>query len=290
MNLSQQSQWKDQVLSEVLHAISHDQELKQALIFKGARILNLHLKTHRQSLDIDSSMDMAFYAELPDLEEAAAWFGGHLEQALHRYFESQDPVRYTLESVTIRRNPPKIPHPRGWDMLVANLKVTDHLQESIRQPTVSLEIAAPEALGPTAVCQLAIDGSSIRAYTLHRIAGEKLRAFLTSLPEYRAKVGGGERVPRVKDLYDLCRIVEARPLPDADFWRRAAAEFRLACQSRYVDCAGPATFRQDWDAVRQSYQNDPSLTEVPWKKADSALTSLLHFLTELDLFPLSFPL
>ncbi|MCW1916283.1 nucleotidyl transferase AbiEii/AbiGii toxin family protein [Luteolibacter sp. GHJ8] len=290
MGPDQQRAWKDSVLQEVLQAIARQLELRRVIIFKGARILNLHLGTTRQSLDIDSNLDADFHESMSGPEEEAAWFQEHLLTALHRHFEDQDPVRFTLDSVAVRRNPPRFPHPRGWDMLVAEIRLTDERFRGVRGlPVLELEIAAPEPLGPHAVCELAIDGASIQAYTLHRIAGEKLRAFLTSLPAYRQKMSGGERAMRVKDLHDLSRILNARPISDHRFWSAAAAEFRLACESRRVDCEGPVTFKQNPELIRRAYEGDASLSAIPWEEAEQALDQVLAFLAEQGTFPLHFP-
>jgi len=55
MNKTQHEKWKNQLLGEVLKAMIAHETLKNALVFKGARILNIHLGTERQSWDIDSS-------------------------------------------------------------------------------------------------------------------------------------------------------------------------------------------------------------------------------------------
>ena len=289
MSPDQQRDWKDSVLREILQAVAHHEGLRNAIIFKGARILNLHLGADRQSLDIDSNLDADFHESMSGPEEEAAWFQARLQTALTRHFEDQDPVRFTLESLTVNKKP-KAGHPRGWDMLVAEIRLTDGRFRGVRTlPTLELEIAAPEPLGPQAICELAVDGANIQAYALHRIAGEKLRAFLTSLPAYRRKMAGGERAVRVKDLHDLARILSARPIAGTAFWAMAAGEFRLACESRRVDCESPATFKENWDTTRQSYESDPTLTKVPWDEAAHALDAVLAFLADHEVFPLHFP-
>lgn len=76
----------------------------------------------------------------------------------------------------------------------------------------------------------------MHAYTLVRIAGEKLRAFLSSLPAYRAKVKKPGEAVRAKDLYDISRIRRVHGLEQIEFWRRAGEEFHVACRYRYIDC------------------------------------------------------
>lgn len=292
MDQTQQNLWRDEALQEVLLAIAKQDELRSALIFKGARILNLHLGTHRQSLDIDTSLDFAFSKNMPNRDERIAWFQTHLETALRDHYEDQEEVRYTLRGITITSNPRTTPHHRGWDALIARIDVTNEkLRGNRNLPKLELEIAAPETLGENAVCDLQIDGASVRAYTLHRIAGEKLRAFLTSQPAYREKINSNTRTPRVKDLHDFARILRAHPISDEVFWKNAAHEFRLACESRYVDCDGPDAFLQRWEEIEQAYHSDPSLQHIPWEEAESALTTITARFAEWShVFPLSFPL
>ena len=51
-----------------------------------------------------------------------------------------------------------------------------------------IDLSAPESLGPLAIADLDVDGRQVVAYTLERIAGEKLRAFLSTLPTHLAKI------------------------------------------------------------------------------------------------------
>ena len=69
MNPSQQQQWRNAVLDEVLSAFAAYPELHDVLIFKGARILNLLLgNAGRQSLDLDSNLTVEFTQQIKDLE------------------------------------------------------------------------------------------------------------------------------------------------------------------------------------------------------------------------------
>jgi len=290
MNQNAQKDWKDEVLAHVLKAVVSDASIRETLIFKGARILNLHLTTNRQSLDIDTNLTMEFQQRHPDRAEQASWFETRIAEALHAYFEDQNPVRYTVESVKVLNRPAQRPHAFGWDGLVAELKINDQRFQGIRGlPKLEIEIAAPEKLGRNAVCDLPLDGIEIRAYTLSRIAGEKLRAFLTSLPTYRTKFGGSERVARAKDLFDLARILDSTPLDDTPFWDEVALEFGLACESRYVDCSGLQSFQEDWEQTEQTYKSDGNLAAVEWEDAASALASIVGFLEGAEIFPVNNP-
>ena len=289
MNPIQRERWVNEVLREVMTALMHDEALRDALVFKGAWILNFHLGESRHSMDIDATAEPGWVQEMGSLDGQEAFLREHLPRAVRRHFERQNPVRFTLEDVRFERNPANH-HPRGWDMLRMKLVIRDHRMANARGlPPAELEVAAVESYGVDAVEMRDFLGAPARVYALHRIAGEKLRAYLTSLPEYRAKMRGGDREFRVKDLHDLARIVRHRPLADADFWMKAMREFRLACESRFVDCAGPATFKQDWPQARLRYEQDRHLATVPFPEAEAALDEVLAALSRMGAFPLTFP-
>ncbi len=233
MNRETQQRWMNEVLNEVFLAVIASEPLWSALIFKGARILNLHLGDGRESLDLDSNVAPELVASVPDLESQAKFLEEHLAPALRRHFEHQNPVTFELVSVKVDRQPPK-GHPRGWNAFLLRIHIRDNRWAwVIGLPRLEIDVAAPETLGPDAVETMYVQGLSARVYALHRIAGEKLRAYLTSLPSYRQKMLGGEREFRVKDLHDIARILRARPLSDLTFWTRAGGEFKVACKSRW---------------------------------------------------------
>lgn len=278
-----------EVLREVMTAAMHDEALRAALVFKGAWILNLHLGDSRHSIDIDAAAEPGWVEEMGRLDKQEEFLREHLLRAVTRHFARQNPVRFTIEEAKFSRNPADH-HPRGWDMLCVKLVVSDHRMANVLGlPPVELEVAAAESYGPDAVEMRDFLGAPARVYALHRIAGEKLRAYLTSLPEYRAKMCGGDRKFRVSDLHDLARIVRHRPLTDAGFWAKAMREFRLACESRYVDCAGPETFKQAWAEARLRYEQDQHLKTVPFPEAEAALEEVSAAFCRMGVFPLAFP-
>jgi hypothetical protein len=73
MNPESRDQWINEILTEVFLAVIAWEPLRNALIFKGARILNLHLGDSRQSLDIDSNIAPELVASTPDLGAQAAF-------------------------------------------------------------------------------------------------------------------------------------------------------------------------------------------------------------------------
>lgn len=285
MNAGQRERWLNEVLQEVLTALMRDAELRRALVFKGAWVLNLHLGESRHSKDIDAAAGPAWVKEMGGLDNQEDFLREHLPRTIDRHFEQGNPVRFTLDAAKFGRSPAK-QHPRGWDMIKVKLVIQDARLSNVRTlPPVEIEIAAAESYGPDAVESRNFLGSTANVYALHRIAGEKLRAYLTSLPQYRAKMGGGTREFRVKDLHDLARIVRHRPLQDATFWNSTLWEFRLACESRLVDCAGLETFLQCKDEARLRYEQDRHLAAVSWDEAESALRSILTSIGDKSGFP-----
>ena len=289
MNRESRDQWINAVLNEVFLAVISWEPLRNALIFKGVRILNLHLGDSRQSLDIDSNIAPELAMTNPYVDAQANFLEQQLPLALRRYFERQTPVKYKLVRVKVDRNPPK-GHIRGWNQIKLKIGVQDNgLAGVLSLPKLELEVAAQETLGRNAVEILKVHGIPANVYALHRIAGEKLRAYLTSLPTYRRKMGGGEREFRVKDLHDIARILRARPAADAAFWAEAGREFILACESRLVDCCGLESFMEDWPLARARYEADGSLAKVPFAEAEHALKTVVGLLGQQKIFPLNYP-
>ena len=155
-------------------------------------------------------------------------------------------------------------------------------------PAVEIDVASPETLGSDALTRLELGGNDVMAYSPHRIAGEKLRAFLSSLPEYRKKIGWRADTCRVKDLADIARIIRCYPLSDRGFWEKAAEEFRLACTSRYVDCTGVETFAQNIEVTRQLYEQDVTIPRsIPFDECWRGITQVIRLFETFDIFPLT---
>lgn len=296
MGPDQASRWKNEALDEVFAALAASRTLAGRLVFKGARVLNRRLGAQdRQSLDIDMNLTAAFQAEFPERDAQRAAIQEEMLLALTRYFAEQEVVRYEGAQVTVQLKP-KSDHPRGWNAFEVRVGLRDLANPTISTfPALVLDVAAPETLGPHATAPLDIDGHEVTAYTLERIGGEKLRAFLSSLPAYRQKLRRPGEAVRAKDLYDIARIERARPLAagaNDDFWRDVATEFRLACESRLVDCAGLDTFAEALDVTRATYDADATLPrqDIPFEAAWAVITRVVERLDNLDVFPLTFPI
>jgi Nucleotidyl transferase AbiEii toxin, Type IV TA system len=243
MNQSDAERWKSDVLDQIFQALAASVPLEQALVFKGARVLNLRLGGGRQSLDLDSNLAPRFVETHPDREDQRALLEQEMAATIHKHFEAQNPVRFELAKLQVKTYPPNR-HPMGWDAFKVRINVNDLTKRLRNLPALDIDVAAPEELLDTSVSPIEIGSHCIVAYTLERIAGEKLRAFLSSLPAYRKKLKKPGDAVRAKDLHDLARIRRARDLVDGTFWRLAGKEFRLACKARYVDCAGLETFQE----------------------------------------------
>ena len=261
------------------------------LVFKGARVLNERLQeVGRRSLDIDSNLSQSFVDSIPERAIRQEHLERELQIAMSRYFESQSPVMYRLERIRIDPQPP-LDHPQGWDGYDVRISISDHTRPHVRGlPSLALDIAAPEPLRQDSIAPLTIGTATVLAYTLERIAGEKLRAFLSSLPQYRAKIKKPGEAVRTKDIFDLARIGRVRPIGNRQFWLRAGDEFRLACSSRFIDCRGLETFEQDLATTQSSYQNDPTIPSEPeFHEAWNTVRMIVAFLESSHLIPFEFP-
>ena len=293
MNRDDQARWKNEALDEVFAAMAARDTLTGYVVYKGARILNRRLSdVSRQSLDIDMNMTAKFVAEHPSAAQQRDAFEREIGAALQEHFARAPVMRWDVEGVTVRE---AAEHTFGWKGFDVLIRLRDFTRSNVRGlPTLQLDIAAPEELGVRSTAVLAVDGHNVQAYTESRIAGEKLRAFLTTLPAYRAKLGGGARAVRAKDLFDLVRIERAHPLADADsgeFWRDAADDFRRACASRSVDCAGLSTFAEGLETTTAIYDADATIDKaaVPFDVAWATLEGIVARLESLGAIPCRFP-
>jgi hypothetical protein len=289
MNPAQAEKWKDQVLDEIFEAFAESAELQHALIFKGARVLGRLLNTTRQSFDLDSNLSQQFTQAHPDKEGQRTFLENAMRAALQSHFENQNPVRYELERLSVRRRP-ATDHPQGWDAFEIRINVNDLTKVVRGFPALEIDVASPENLNAESVTTLQFGRHRICIYTLQRIGGEKLRAFLSSLPAYRKKLKKPGDAVRVKDLYDLAIIRRHHDLNDYAFWLAVGQEFRRACQSRFVDCAGMSTFQENWDLTRQSYSAATIPKDVPFQEAETTLTEIMEFLEKHRFLPFAFPM
>lgn len=292
MDRTRQEQWRREALDLVFAALAASKSLCNELVFKGARVLSLRLgEAHRVSYDLDANLLDAFVARHPDRTKQAETLHCLLEQSITEYCESQDPMRYRLEGITINNSPPQ-EHPLGWEGFKIRIRLRDFANEGVRGLSpVEFDVAAPEQLGDHSISPLAVGGGTVFAYTLERIAGEKMRAFLSSLPAYRDKMGKPGTSIRAKDIFDVAIIALSHPLTDTTFWETAGEEFRLACRSRYVDCCGVASFAERLDTTRAAYELDPTIpAELNFVSAWSRIESILEFWERQGLTPFQYPL
>lgn len=292
MNPTQQQAWKRDALDMVFSALAESDELSQFLVYKGARILALRLgELHRASYDLDANLQLSFALRYPDRAEQVDRLQSLIHAAIEAHSNAQSPVRFALNGVKVMHRP-RENHPLGWNAFDVTIQLHDYANEGVRGlPTVTFDIAAPELLGDRAVAPLAVGNQHVYAYTLERIAGEKLRAFLSSLGSYRAKVKKPGESVRAKDIYDLAQILRQHSIADESFWTTAGAEFRLACASRYIDCAGIATFEEDLALTKVTFDNEPVLPkDIAFEVAWAGIVQIVVFLATAGILPFEHPL
>jgi Nucleotidyl transferase AbiEii toxin, Type IV TA system len=292
MNPVDAERWKSEVLDEVFVAVAAAGELDECFIFKGARVLNVRIGFGRQSLDLDSNLSPSFVSRFPTQEEQRTFLQEHLERAIRRHFERQDPVHHELMALTVRAYPPR-KHPMGWDAFKVKINVNDRRRAVKGLPPIEIDVAAPERLLDSSVSEIDVGGYRVHAYTLERISGEKLRAFLSSLPAYRIKVrkpGNPVGAVRAKDLYDLARIRRVHDMTELDFWRLVGHEFQVACESRYIDCAGMETFQEEWEVTRATYESATIPKDIAFAEAEAVLVEVVNLLVNEQFIPFAFPL
>ncbi|MGA2533255.1 MAG: nucleotidyl transferase AbiEii/AbiGii toxin family protein [Candidatus Aminicenantales bacterium] len=291
MNRSQQEDWKFEVISQILLALAKNEGLKDALIFKGALILNEYLPTKRKSLDIDSNLTDEFLSRFPTQKTRESYLKEQFERAISRHFEAQNPVRYELLSLKISPNP-KAAHPRGWDGFLITVSLRDHGNEGVRGlPKLTIDLAAPESLSEQSVAEIDYNGVTIRAYSLERVTGEKARAYLSTLRTYCAKMKRPRDAVRVKDLYDLTQIHRKKPMSGTAFWNTAGSEFRLACKSRFVDCSAAASFMEGWEETKAAYEKSAVIPgDISFEDVTRSIMAISSYWQQTGIIPFAFPL
>jgi hypothetical protein len=295
MNLSQQEDWKFEVISQILLAVAKNECLKDALIFKGALILNEYLPTKRKSLDIDSNLADEFLSIYPTRETRESFLKEQFERAISRYFEAQNPVRYELLNLKIVPNP-KAAHPLRWDGFLITVSLKDRGNEGVRGlPKLTIDVAAPETLSEQSVVEIVVyngvNGVVIRAYSLERVTGEKARAYLSTLRTYCAKMERPRGAVRVKDLYDLTQIHRKKPMSDTAFWNIAGNEFRLACKSRFVDCSEATCFMEGWEETKAAYEKSRVIPrDIYFEDVTSSIRAISSYWQQIGIIPFAFPL
>ena len=183
-------------------------------------------------------------------------------------------------------------HPLGWNAFKIRIRLADlALPRGTSPPTLVIDLSAPESLGPSATAALDIAGHQVVAYTLERIAGEKLRAFLSTLPTYLVKIAKPGATVRAKDLYDVTRIAKAKPFADVMFWDAVAVEFQHACASRYVDCVGIESFAEHLAVTRAAYEVDATIPkDISFDAAWRAIREIVARFEATGVVPRSYPL
>jgi hypothetical protein len=124
VNEQDRERWRSQVLDEIFVALAASEQLDEALVYKGARVLNLRLGIGRQSLDLDSNLTTAFVQKNQDREAQRLFLEQEITRAVRRHFERQKLVRFELGSLNVETYPPKS-HPMGWDAFKVKMRLND---------------------------------------------------------------------------------------------------------------------------------------------------------------------
>lgn len=291
MNEDEQSLWKQATLAHVFAAIAAHPPLNECLIFKGAQVLRRRLDGFRRgSVDIDATQRRPLSEELGSKDAVEAFLSKQFSTAVRTYFDAQAPVRFELVGVTVKPRP-RGDHPRGWGGYEVRIRLRDALRPEVSQfPALGVDLAAAERLMHSSVEDLDVRGHRVDAYSVTRMAGEKLRAILQSLPAYREKLGVPRRAVRVKDVYDVAFMHSRKPISDVEFWSVVATEFREACRVRAVDCLGIESFSQDLLAMKSSYENDRTLPgDISFEDAWTVIERIVEFLEARGVVPFASP-
>jgi len=136
---------------------------------------------------VNSNLTAPFVEKYPDREAHREFLEREITRAVRRHFERQEPVQYELTTLKVQTYPNKS-HVMGWDAFKVKISVNDLNRRVGGLPTLEIDVAAPEEMLDTSIATIDVGGHLAHAYTLERIAGEKPRAFLSTLPAYRAKV------------------------------------------------------------------------------------------------------
>ena len=95
----------------------------------------------------------------------------------------------------------------------------------------------------------------------------------------------------MKDLYDLVRIIQVKPISETQFWTIAGQEFQLACKSRYVACSGLDSFKEGWTETRAQFAGSSVIPkDCTFEEVEATIVAIVEFWRGFDLVPFAFPL
>lgn len=246
---------RDYAQSYVLLGIGSQPELRDALIFKGGTALKkVHLGNYRFSEDLDFSA-------------VGAPTGADLERAIHSAVAAGQAAaqRFSPMDLRVERYAEREPHPRGQEAFVVRVRFPwqrDHVVPVIIEVTHDEPVLLPAP--PLAVFHGYDEpfDANVRAYSLHEIAAEKLRAPRQTLAKLTAR---GWVRPRARDYFDLWHLV--RLDPGRIDWPSVVAILPRKCAHRDVAIA---TVGDVFDAglleeVRATWERTlgPFVSELP---------------------------
>ena len=73
------------------------------------------------------------------------------------------------------------------------------------------------------------------------------------------------------------------------FWQNAGEEFRLACKSRYVDCKGIESFKENWEVTKDTFEKETIIpSDISIDDVKNNLLSIINYWKKIDIVPFSF--
>ena len=286
---------REKAVFVVLRAISGNTFLREMLYLKGAYATEGHTGRPRSTQDVDFTV--AEMLGTPNAEGERKVKRLFIE-AVENHLELQDRDRdWSLYQVSVNKSPSSKRHPRGWDSFEVRitLRIRGRARHTVKleitpedDPIDSVEISCETGAVAEAESSAA---NTVKTYSAAEIVAEKLRAFLQSLPPYRIKMGGGDRTPRVRDIWDIAVLVEM--LGDQLDVESVARKFQRKCASRLVDCCSVDDYSPKPDSIeiyRQNYEADDELATIPFNVAWKTMIELVGRIENEFGLPGAFPI
>lgn len=274
----------DKVKRVAIIAMFSDDVLMRQLVLKGGNALDIvHGISSRGSIDVDFS--------LPDDFDDAEDCKRRICRALRERFDS---AGFVVFDEKVEERPAVVTADRlaWWGGYAVEFKIIPKdRQERLASDIVSMrrqahvvgprqrrifkiDISKHEYCDPKVETEL--DDYTIYVYSPVMIAIEKVRAICQQMPKYEPV---GNKRPRARDFYDVCRILEAREVdlgsPENIELFRAIFEAKRVPLSLIGKIAEHREFhRSDWPAVVDTVSGEVSNFNVYFDQVLDALAPL----------------
>lgn len=274
--------WTQGAIDLVLQSIAASPSLRSWIVLKGAQALRLHLSGGRRSKDVDGYLTREFEQQAGTLEERRERIREELRSMLLQSLALLQRTDLSVSRVEVR----EFRDERTGEVFPEFVLVVYLRQENRVRPPLPLELSPSEPSSQLPQT-FALGSASILVQPLERVCGEKLRAFLSSLPSHRRRMGERPHAARVRDLYDLAQVARLRPTVQSPFWEAVSQEFVLACRSRKVECAGMESFAEGWENTRRAYEREPAYRDIGFDEVHQVLLSLVSVFAAIGVLPIT---